>query len=301
MKEDILDKYALDQLSLEDKQWIKDTLTEDPSFQQELDLHKKMVKGLVDKATQEEYNKLLKAKISQIDEILDQEGFFDKGLDKALIYGLQQQGQRELSQKIKTVDKDLEQEGFFKAQNSSKTGQFFRIFAAAASIVFILSLTWYFSNDSSINYQQEYASAFKSYENTLSKTVQLELSEQGFGGNPDETKLQNILKAMDAYDQQDYASAIDLFKVALEGKISPEYKKQIQFYLGLCYLELDQPKQSVEYLQPIANTSNETTSWYLALAYLKIEKKEAAKNVLQKLVHPNPYQEQAKKLLQKLS
>lgn len=301
MKEDILDKYALDQLNTEEKQWIKDTLVEDPSFQQELDLHKKMVQGLVEKAAQEEHDTILKTKIGQIDEILEQEGFFESDLNEKLVQGIQQQGEIELLQKIRTVDKDLEKEGFFKSKNNAKTVQFIRLFAAAASIIFIISLAWFFSNNSTINYQQEYATAFEPYENTLSKVVEMELSEQGFGGNPDEIKLQNILKAMEAYDKQAYASAVDLFKVILEDNIASNYKTLIHLYLSISYLELNKPEQSIKYLQPIVNTSNETSNWYLALAYLKTEKKEAAKELLQKLVDSTTYQKQAKKLLKKLS
>lgn len=306
MKENILDKYALNQLSPEDELWIKNALVDDPSFQEELNLHQSMVNALIQKGAQESLNPNLKAKISQIDEALEQDGFFDKGLEKELIQGLQLEGEKELLQKIQQVDKNLAQEGFFESKKQTKTSQIIRLFAAAASLVFILSLAWYYSNNSTINYQQEYAVAFEQYNNTLSKAVQLELSEQGFGGNPDEEALQKILVAMEAYDNKKYDQATTLLQQFSKAHPTNTYQNKIELYLGLSYLETNQVEKSIMQFQALSSKENANSvvaEWYLALAYLKIKKIKKAKTSLNKLkkLDGNPYQKKATSLLEKLS
>lgn len=306
MKEDILDKYALNQLNIEDKQWIKDALAEDPSFQEELDLHQNMVHALMQKGTQEANNAHLKAKISQIEESLEQEGFFEQGIEKELIQGLQLEGEKELLQKIQTVDKNLAQEGFFEPPKSQGSSKFIRLFAAAASIALILSFAWYYSTNSTLDYQQEYVAVFEHYDNTLSKAVQMELSEQGFGGNPDEEALQEILIAMKAYDNNEYKQAVILFQKFLEIHPKSTYQNKVELYLGLSYLESNKVEKAMVQFQNLSSkeSANQAVAeWYLALTYLKAEKPKQAKVILNKLknLENNPYQKKANSLLQKIS
>ena len=306
MKENILDKYALNQLNSEEEQWIKNTLEENPDFQQELNLHQNMVYALIEKGAQEATDTHLKASISQIDEALEQDGFFDKGLEKELIQGLQLEGEKELIQKIQHIDKNLAQEGFFETKKPASTTAFIRLFAAAASIVFVLSFAWYYSSNSTVNYQQEYAAAFEQYDNTLSKDVQMELSEQGFGGNPDEEALQEILTAMETYDNKEYTKSVSLLQKCLEKQPASTYQNKMELYLGLSYLESNKIEKAIAQFQSISSkeTANQAVAeWYLALAYLKIENVEQAKTILSKLKNAdtNPYQKKATTLVQKLS
>lgn len=306
MKENILDKYALNQLNSEEKEWIKNTLAEDPAFQEELNLHQKMVHALRQEGEQEEREAQLRAKISQVDEALEQDGFFDNGIEKELIQGLQLEGEKELLQKIQHIDKNLEQEGFFEAKKPKSSATFIRLFAAAASIVFVLSFAWYYSNNSTLDYQQTYAAAFEQYDNTLSKSVQLELSEQGFGGNPDQDALQGVLTAMEAYDNKEYTEAIPLLEKCLETAASSTYQNKIELYLGLSYLGSNKTDKAITQFQNLAvkkDANQSIAEWYLALSYLKGAQIEKAKTTLEQLkdLEGNPYQEKASTLLQKLS
>lgn len=305
MKEDILDKYALNQLNSEEKQWIKNALAEDPNFQEELDLHQNMVHALIQKGTQEKINANLKATISQVDEALEQEGFFSKGIEKELIEGLQVDGEKNLLQTIRQVDENLAKEGFFKPRKKTTIVSFLRRFAAAASILFLLSLAWYYSNSATINYQQEYAAAFQQYDNTLSKAVQMELSEQGFGGNPDEEVLQKILIAMQAYEDKEYQQAAVLLQKFLETHPTNLYQDRIELYLGISYLESDSVEKAILKLQNSASkegVNQPVAEWYLALAYLKTKQIEKSKTLLNKLQNSAsiPYHKKATILLQQL-
>ena len=306
MKENILDKYALNQLNSEEEKWVKNALAEDPDFQQELNLHQNMVHALIEKGAQEAKEVNLRASIRQVDEALEQDGFFDQGVEKELIQGLQLEGEKELLQKIQQVDQNLEKEGFFEAQKQTTTRPFMRFFTAAASIVFILSFAWYYSSPAAVNYQQAYAAAFEQYDNTLSKAVLLELSEQGFGGNPDKEALQEILKAMEAYDNKEYTQAITLLQECLEKQPNSSYQNKMELYLGLSYLEANTAEKAIEQLQSLSSkqeANQAVTEWHLALAYLKMEKIESAKKILHKLKQKdkNPYQKKAVALLQKIS
>lgn len=306
MKENILDKYALNQLNSEEKKWIEDALTEDPAFQQELDLHQNMVNALRQQGAKEEEESNLRAKISRIDEALEQDGFFDQGIEKELIQGLQLEGEKELLQKIKHVDKNLEKEGFFASSKRKNTMSFILLFAAAASIVFVLSLAWYYSNNSTVNYQQEYAAAFEQYDNRLSEAVNLELSEQGFGGNPDKDALKGILIAMEAYDNKAYPKAITLLQKCLETKPSGTYQNQLALYLGLSYLASNKTQKAIAQFQNVISkkeANQRVAEWYLALTFLQAEQIEEAKIILGELknAETNPYQKKASTLLQKLS
>ena len=306
MKENILDKYALNQLNPEEEQWIKNALAKDPSFQEELNLHQNMVNALRQKGAEEDTEANLRAKISQIDEALEQDGFFDNGIKKELIQGLQLEGEKELIQKIQRIDKNLEQDGFFETKHPKSKTSFIRLFAAAASIVFILSFAWYYSNNSSPNYQQEYAAAFEQYDNALSKAVQMELSEQGFGGNPNQAVLEEVLVAMEAYDNKDYTLAVSLLQKCSEKEASSNYKDKIELYLALSYLESNREEKAIAKFQHLASKENNMQSivnWYLALAYVKTEKIEKAKVLLNQLKKTgiNSYQKKAETLLLKLS
>jgi len=286
MKEDILDKYALNQLNSEDKKWIKNAVAIEPSFQQELDLHKNIVQALIKKGAEENNNANLKVKINQIDEVLEQEGFFDKGIDKELIQGLQLKGEEELFQKIQLVDNNLEKEGFFETPKSQSKIKLIGLFAAAASLLFLLNMAWHYSTSSTIDYQQEYAIVFEHPENALSKAVQMELSEQGFGGNPDETALQEILTAMEAYDNKKYIKAVDLLEKALESTKITNYKDRIKIYLGLSYLESGKVDKAILQFQNLSSNegANQVVArWYLALAYLKVKKVKKTRIILEQL------------------
>ena len=133
----------------------------------------------------------------------------------------------------------------------------------------------------------------------------MELSEQGFAGNPDEINLKALLAAMDIYAQGNYAIAINDFTELLQGnKVDQAYQLNAQFYLGLSYLADEQPTKALEQFaafEPIKNGALTTTiQWYTALAHLKNENIGLAKKQLMQLKSSKEYQEQATTLLENL-
>lgn len=302
MKETILDKYALQKLTKEDNVWLKKMLEQDPSFQQELDFHADVVNGMAHYSNNKEREKTLKDKISQIDAALEQEGFFGDNLEKNLIKSLQRKGENELQDTISAIDQNLEEEGFFKTAPQQKpVFGFVKLFLAAASILLILTFSWSFFKSADFNPEQQYALAFQPYKNTLSTAVQLELSEQGFGGNPKELPLNQLLEAMTAYDQQNYPKACELLKKADNGELDKSYQNTVRLYLALSYMANSQKQQAIPILeklaQEVSTKQQETVTWYLGLAYLNDGTLEQSKEYLEQLVASKKYGEQASLLI----
>ena len=105
--------------------------------------------------------------------------------------------------------------------------------------------------------------------------------------------------AMIAYTQGDYEEALTQLRI-LE-RTYPEVK----IYEGIIALENENFIAASKILQPLSINANykfqHDASWYLALTYLKIDNKEAAKSILQELSTGNSFRaEKAGKLLKKL-
>ena len=374
MKEDILDKYALNRLSEKDKAWLKQALEKNPSFQKELDLHADIVKGLeilmeqlFEVAIEEipAFNTLdLKANIEQVDAELDLEGFFSKALveektaeevlevieekaeeilevieekaeekvlettetieeealEEALIENIKAQGEQELKTTIKTVDKKLEVEGFFEKQQAEPSTvsptstpatasptpifRLLKITAAAASILLVLTFGWQYLGggavDSTSSVSEMAAVSIEHFPNALSQQVKMELSEKGFAGNPEEEALQQLLAAMNAYDAKDYNKASVALRSLLETEVDETYKNQVQLYLAISYLQLEQPQNAYPPLHSITKSNSplkETSMWYLAMAYIKDNNPNSAKTQLEQLKNSPEYGQRANEML----
>lgn len=83
-----------------------------------------------------------------------------------------------------------------------------------------------------------------------------------------------------------------------------EQQPSVLIYLGICALELNQLDEAFYYFELLKNTDAIDSSkayWYLALTYLKQNKKEKATSILQELVSGNHYNNtEARELLDQL-
>jgi hypothetical protein len=304
MKDIVLDKYALNRLSDKDKAWIKQELFKDPAFQEELDLHSDIVKGidiymesLLDSALieiQPFQIEDLKNKIKLIDEELESEDFFE----------IQSQENKKLDRTIQAVDTELEAEGFFVKLNLKPTSKtpvlgLLTTALAAACILLMLTFSWqYLSNKT--DYSEKYTQVFEPYENILSESVILELSEKGFAGNPEEESLQQIIDAMSVYDKKNYSLSIIMLSDLLQKGVDKSYQSQIQLYLGLSCMGDNQISKAIPvFLKLIENDDSmkETATWYIALCYLKNEDIEQSEKYLITLKNSAYYNKKASNLL----
>lgn len=106
-----------------------------------------------------------------------------------------------------------------------------------------------------------------------------------------------MIKGLRAYQQKDYKQT----QAHLSSYLSKNNDNTAAFYLALAYLFDDNTTRAIELLQK--NSSDifaDERHWYLALAYIKSEKKDLALMELKKLTNSFSYATQAKELIEKL-
>lgn len=108
-------------------------------------------------------------------------------------------------------------------------------------------------------------------------------------------------QAFQAYEAKDYQKAAEWFE-----RIQTQPNSDFALlYLGICQLELGRPEKAIPVLSLIpANSptaSKEVASWFEALGYFELNMLEKGKKSLQiTAAKPNPYQAQAKIILESL-
>ena len=193
---------------------------------------------------------------------------------------------KEERQNIKTMFTDLVEN---KVKPETKVIQL-RPWLAAASIALLVGLAaWFvFLNAPSLNTDQLYAANFKPYDNVIHPI------ERG-------NQLEDLkTRAFTAYENEEYPKALDLFK-ELHIKQNDAY---IDFYSAMVLMQLNKHEEAIPLLEGYIEKEGELTdraSWYLALAYLKLDNIEASKAQLNKLIASGTFKiETAKKLLSQL-
>lgn len=120
------------------------------------------------------------------------------------------------------------------------------------------------------------------------------------GDTDNALQIEKQLKAaLEAYESKDFQKSQVIFD-----KLIAKNKEDIvaTFYAGLSSLAKEDAKKSIAYLETVRFNSNEyyeASTWYLALANLKIDKKKEAKALLEDLSTSKDrfYAKQAKTLL----
>ena len=161
-----------------------------------------------------------------------------------------------------------------------------RVFYAAASIVLICSLGFYFIENRSNDFYEEY---YQTYPNVIAPTVR--------GGNNEDLKSEAFYE----YDNGNYQKSLDLFSKIYD----TENDDYALFYKALSQMELHKITEAIATFQQFNLEKNNAFSpyvkWYLALSYLKENQKEKAIPLLKSLSETdNPQKEMAIKLLSEL-
>lgn len=142
----------------------------------------------------------------------------------------------------------------------------------AASIVLLLGFTglWFLNSDVSVSSQELYAQNFEPYRNVIKPIVR--------GGMADTLETM----AFTAYETKNYDKALTLFDKMLEENDSEITK----FYKANVLLQLDKAEEAIAIFKQNMNLKEDwksKNSWYLAMAYLKIDDVENAKKQLETL------------------
>ena len=91
-----------------------------------------------------------------------------------------------------------------------------------------------------------------------------------------------LTEAMDAYQRQDYSTALQKLDVILN------LDENFLIYKAICLIETDQLPQAIHLLEELVNHGEATeyyqqANWYLALAYLKVHEGEKAEELINKI------------------
>lgn len=161
-----------------------------------------------------------------------------------------------------------------------------KIWYAAASIIFICGLGFYFTQTSTTTIYDDY---YQSYPNVVAPTVR--------GENKDDIKSEAFFE----YDNGNYEKSLELFSKIY----SIEREDYALFYKALSLMELNKNKEAISTFNEFdLNKNNNFTpfiKWYLALSYIKENQKKKAIPLLKSLTETdNPQKEMAKKLLEEL-
>ena len=87
---------------------------------------------------------------------------------------------------------------------------------------------------------------------------------------------------VELYQKQEYAMALPVFQKSLA---NTEGTDKVQLLIGVCQLQLDQTEAAVTSFSQIQQGMFlEDAKWYLALAHIRLNQEEKAKEVLQDIV-----------------
>ncbi|MEL7145565.1 MAG: hypothetical protein AAFO69_04285 [Bacteroidota bacterium] len=108
--------------------------------------------------------------------------------------------------------------------------------------------------------------------------------------------------AMQLYSKGKYTQSLEL----LTSIKDDEHYAGRDLYVGNCLLSLDKSVEAIPHFQDAVNSSNQQirghAKWYLALAYLNVDKSDKASALLQELANSpgHMYQEKSLTLLDKM-
>jgi len=177
-------------------------------------------------------------------------------------------------------------EKYFAKDAVVKKGSFKKWLAIAASLIFIIALSFYFLMQSRPSAEKLYAQ-FAQHTNLniqLRGTAADSLAEQ----------------AAAIFNSKDYSSALPMMEKYLQQQ--PD-DIQMKFSEAICYLETGKPNEAEKIFAVIAGGQTafgETAKWYLALTALKENDFTKCRSNLNSIANTSPYFTKAKALLEKL-
>lgn len=170
-------------------------------------------------------------------------------IDKVIEQAIRQVGQERDAEDIATLQRFMA-----KRQQKSKVRKLvMSITSIAAIIAIVFSFNIYQDN-------RRMDKVFEAYYTPLEYDSQL--MSRG-----EETISSDLTHAMEAYQNKDYATALQRFNAI------PQMDENYRIYKAICLLETDKIKDAISLLEELVNNGEGTeyyqqACWYLALAYL---------------------------------
>jgi tetratricopeptide (TPR) repeat protein len=225
-------------------------------------------------------NRLSPEEALMVDELLQNDVNFEKEL--TLQANLKKAIKKDDDDQFRNLISEIESKA--KIENPQTKRSYVK-WLAAASIVVLLGLGYFFTMDQTVSNNELFASYFEPYRNVIQPL------ERG-SERQDEKTL-----AFLAYEKGDYEKAIQLFTDLYNVTKESYYL----FYKANALLKLEKANEAVPILLEHLKTKDtltEKTTWYLALAYLKLNDKSNARITLKKVIADGTYKTlEAQKLL----
>lgn len=160
--------------------------------------------------------------------------------------------------------------------------------AAVILLIAASSAVLMFQLPQSSNPQDLFSQHFEPYEN------QFVSAKRG-----DDIANDPLVQSFQAYDAEDYSSAIAGFEIILE----QEENSMVLFYLGSAQLAEDQSGAAITTFERYLEVSQDNipeAKWYLALSYLKESRVDDAGILLEELKDSEEYGKEAARILKRL-
>lgn len=192
---------------------------------------------------------------------------FDQMMDSDSEFAKEVTFQKNLKAAIEKEDQDTVKQQLqdFEAEENSTSN--YRNWLVAATVIVLLGVSsfWYFN--SAIDTEKLYAENFEPYRNVVQPIVR------------GETKTDLKTKAFTAYETKNYTEALDYFNELL--KENPD--ETIAFYKANVLLKLNKTEEAIAILKTNLKTPDSLdakNNWYLALAHLRLNNIDDAKEIL---------------------
>ncbi|WP_417200673.1 tetratricopeptide repeat protein [Bizionia sp.] len=224
-------------------------------------------------------NQLSDTEFKQVEALLENDAAFKKEFycQLEVQQAIAKEKRKPLKQRLKKLD-----------QNTKKSNSWY-VFAAAILVILFSIGMFYFDNQP--KYTQLYAQNFEPYPNVMTLTNRSE-----------DTGYQIAEEAFENYNAGNYERAAENFKAVYTN----DPQDYILFYQGVSLLASGKIQKGIQVLEDYDWKDNQSdfetaAYWYLALAYIKIENKEAAITLLSRVSNAESnLNKPAKKLLESL-
>ncbi len=175
--------------------------------------------------------------------------------------------QNNLKTVIEKEERDLVKQQLQGFETEENTTFNYKKWLVAASVVLLFGLTsfWYFN--SSLDTEKLYAENFEPYRNVVKPIVR------------GETKTDLKTKAFTAYETKNYTEALQYFNKLLKEKDD----ETISFYKANVLLKLNKTEEAIAIFKTNLKTPDSLdakNNWYLALAQLRLNNVDNAKEIL---------------------
>lgn len=190
-----------------------------------------------------------------------------------LLKGIQFSGQNDIKKRLQKHESQLK-------SSSSRSSFMYKI---AASIVLITTVTILLLNKSYPNYESIYSEYYQPYPNIIDPI------------DRSTNQASNALSIYQKYDLNRFTEVIATIESKQE--ISSD---TVKFYLAQSYLAVGNFRDALNTLNEVSEPSSifvEPSQWYTALVLVKLERKEEAQKILEKIIGDNgSYSAKATKL-----